>query len=198
MVGGALAGALRDEVDVLVVKRNPVAIGAGVPLFAGPFEPTGLRRTGTRAFETGVVGIGGDTEPYVRTAGTWGGRVTPGFEERFVEAYDREIQAWVDEAAPRHRGYTIETFVDAVPDDLVESLCVLLGQLAVDAPTDGTPVETPYGRVAVSHVDLNDDVVEGLRCLDAKAFSVQYHPEAAPGPHDATGLFPAFAALMGA
>ena len=36
---------------------------------------------------------------------------------------------------PRHEGYTIETFVDAVPDDLVESLCVLLGQLAVDAPT---------------------------------------------------------------
>ena len=69
---------------------------------------------------------------------------------------------------------------------------------AVDAPTDGSPVETPYGRVAVSHVDLNDDVVEGLRCLDAKAFSVQYHPEAAPGPHDATGLFPAFAQLMGA
>ena len=53
--GGALAGALRDEVDVLVVKRNPVVLGAGVPLFAGPFAPTGLRRTGTRAFETGVV-----------------------------------------------------------------------------------------------------------------------------------------------
>src|SRR5690606_21734983 len=51
------------------------------------------------SFETGVVGIGGDTEPYVRTAGTWGGSVTPGFEERFVEAYDREIQAWVDAAA---------------------------------------------------------------------------------------------------
>ena len=69
---------------------------------------------------------------------------------------------------------------------------------AVDAPTDGTPVDSPYGRVAVSHVDLNDDVVEGLRCLDARAFSVQYHPEAAPGPHDATGLFQQFADLMGA
>jgi carbamoyl-phosphate synthase small subunit len=60
----------------------------------------------------------------------------------------------------------------------------------------GTPVDTPYGRVEVSHVDLNDDVVEGLRCLDVPAFSVQYHPEAAPGPHDATGLFPRFAELM--
>ncbi len=48
---------------------------------------------------------------------------------------DERIQGWIDEAAARHEGYTIETFVDAVPDDLVESLCVLLGQLAVDAPT---------------------------------------------------------------
>ena len=48
---------------------------------------------------------------------------------------DERIQEWIDEAAPRHEGYTIETFVDEVPDDLVESLCVLLGQLAVDAPT---------------------------------------------------------------
>ena len=48
---------------------------------------------------------------------------------------DDEIQEWIDEAAPHHPGYTIETFVGAVPDDLVESLCVLFGQLAVDAPT---------------------------------------------------------------
>ena len=67
---------------------------------------------------------------------------------------------------------------------------------AVDAPTDGSAVDTPYGRVEVSHVDLNDDVVEGLRCLDVPAFAVQYHPEAAPGPHDATGLFAQFAELM--
>jgi carbamoyl-phosphate synthase small subunit len=64
---------------------------------------------------------------------------------------------------------------------------------AVAAPEDRT---TPYGAVEVSHVDLNDGVVEGLRCPDARAFSVQYHPEAAPGPHDATGLFAAFADLM--
>lgn len=48
---------------------------------------------------------------------------------------DGRIEGWIDEAAPRHEGYTIETFVGRVPDDLVESLCVLLGQLAVDAPT---------------------------------------------------------------
>jgi carbamoyl-phosphate synthase small subunit len=58
------------------------------------------------------------------------------------------------------------------------------------------PVDTPFGRVEVSHVGLNDGVVEGLRCLDVPAFSVQYHPEAAPGPHDADGLFDRFAELM--
>lgn len=54
---------------------------------------------------------------------------------------DARIQEWVDEAAPRHVGYTIETFVNEVPDDLVESLCVLLGQLAVDAPTGAVDFE---------------------------------------------------------
>ncbi|KTR79786.1 glutamine-hydrolyzing carbamoyl-phosphate synthase small subunit [Rothia sp. BD8] len=65
---------------------------------------------------------------------------------------------------------------------------------AVDAPLDG-PVTAPqeeFGRVEVSHVCLNDDVVEGLRCLDLPAFSVQYHPEAAAGPHDAAYLFDRF------
>ncbi|MGB3910502.1 MAG: glutamine-hydrolyzing carbamoyl-phosphate synthase small subunit [Pseudolysinimonas sp.] len=64
---------------------------------------------------------------------------------------------------------------------------------AVDAPLDG-PVDSPngYGRVEVSHVGLNDQVVEGLRALDIPAFSVQYHPEAAAGPHDANYLFDRF------
>ncbi|WP_422389817.1 glutamine-hydrolyzing carbamoyl-phosphate synthase small subunit [Arthrobacter sp. N1] len=69
---------------------------------------------------------------------------------------------------------------------------------AVDAPLDG-PVEAPagrYGRVEVSHVSLNDDVVEGLACLDLPAFSVQYHPEAAAGPHDSAYLFDRFIDLM--
>jgi len=66
---------------------------------------------------------------------------------------------------------------------------------AVDAPLDGES-QTPYGRVTVSHVCLNDDVVEGLQCLDQPAFSVQYHPEAAAGPHDAAYLFDRFVTLM--
>lgn len=66
---------------------------------------------------------------------------------------------------------------------------------AVDAPRTGE-FTTPFGRAMVSHVCLNDDVVEGLACLDVPAFSVQYHPEAAAGPHDADYLFDRFAALM--
>lgn len=66
---------------------------------------------------------------------------------------------------------------------------------AVDAPLDEVS-ETPFGRVEVSHVCLNDNVVEGLRLLDRPAFSVQYHPEAAAGPHDAAYLFDHFVSLM--
>ena len=54
---------------------------------------------------------------------------------------DEQIQGWIDEASPRHQGYRIETFVGAVPDDLVESLCVLLGQRVVDAPTGAVDFE---------------------------------------------------------
>ncbi|MFD3804085.1 glutamine-hydrolyzing carbamoyl-phosphate synthase small subunit [Streptomyces sp. NPDC058611] len=66
---------------------------------------------------------------------------------------------------------------------------------AVDAPLDKVS-ETPYGRAEVSHVCLNDQVVEGLQLLDRPAFSVQYHPEAAAGPHDAAYLFDRFTSLM--
>ncbi|MFF9865829.1 glutamine-hydrolyzing carbamoyl-phosphate synthase small subunit [Streptomyces sp. NPDC013953] len=66
---------------------------------------------------------------------------------------------------------------------------------AVDAPLD-TVSDTPYGRAEVSHVCLNDNVVEGLQLLDQPAFSVQYHPEAAAGPHDAAYLFDRFVSLM--
>ncbi|MEU3503534.1 glutamine-hydrolyzing carbamoyl-phosphate synthase small subunit [Streptomyces hundungensis] len=66
---------------------------------------------------------------------------------------------------------------------------------AVDAPLDKVS-ETPYGRAEVSHVCLNDQVVEGLQLLDQPAFSVQYHPEAAAGPHDAAYLFDRFVSLM--
>jgi carbamoyl-phosphate synthase small subunit len=74
--------------------------------------------------------------------------------------------------------------------------------IGADAPApadahgrDGAP---GYGRVRVSHIGLNDNVVEGLECLDIPAFSVQYHPEAAAGPHDSEHLFDRFIELMSA
>ena len=76
-------------------------------------------------------------------------------------------------------------------------------RFAVDAPI-GETVMSPYGdgkfgRVFVSHIDLNDDVVEGLELSrDGRvvAFTVQYHPEAAAGPHDAEYLFDRFTAML--
>jgi carbamoyl-phosphate synthase small subunit len=66
---------------------------------------------------------------------------------------------------------------------------------AVDAPLDAV-VDTDFGAVEVSHVCLNDQVVEGLWCRDVPAFTVQYHPEAAAGPHDADYLFDRFVELV--
>lgn len=66
---------------------------------------------------------------------------------------------------------------------------------ALRAPTEGI-FTTVFGRGEVTHVGLNDGVVEGLRLIDRPAFSVQYHPEAAAGPHDANYLFDRFISLM--
>ena len=65
---------------------------------------------------------------------------------------------------------------------------------AVEAPTEGD-FKTVYGPGMVTHISLNDGVVEGLRLNDRPAFSVQYHPEAAGGPHDANYLFDDLARL---
>lgn len=66
---------------------------------------------------------------------------------------------------------------------------------AVNAPTD-TTFSTVFGPGRVTHLCLNDGVVEGLELLERGAFSVQYHPEAAAGPHDASYLFDHFISMM--
>jgi carbamoyl-phosphate synthase small subunit len=78
------------------------------------------------------------------------------------------------------------------------------GRVAVTAQNHGFALEgeageefdTPFGRAVVSHTCANDGVVEGIKLLDGRAFSVQYHPEAAAGPHDAEYLFDQFVDLM--
>ncbi|UZJ26141.1 glutamine-hydrolyzing carbamoyl-phosphate synthase small subunit [Rhodococcus antarcticus] len=78
------------------------------------------------------------------------------------------------------------------------------GRVAITAQNHGFAVEgeageefdTPYGRAVVSHTCPNDGTVEGVALLDGSAFSVQYHPEAAAGPHDAADLFDRFTASM--
>jgi carbamoyl-phosphate synthase small subunit len=63
-------------------------------------------------------------------------------------------------------------------------------------PREGGVVHTDHGRAELTHWALNDGTLEGLRCLDVPALGVQYHPEAAPGPHDARHLFAEFRASM--
>ncbi|OZM73005.1 carbamoyl phosphate synthase small subunit [Amycolatopsis antarctica] len=78
------------------------------------------------------------------------------------------------------------------------------GRVAITAQNHGFALEgepgqrfdSPFGAARVSHYCPNDDTVEGVRCADVPAFSVQYHPEAAAGPHDAAPLFDEFAELM--
>ncbi len=78
------------------------------------------------------------------------------------------------------------------------------GQISITAQNHGFALEgeagqrfdTPFGVAEVSHTCANDGTVEGVRLVDGRAFSVQYHPEAAAGPHDAAYLFDRFAGLM--
>jgi carbamoyl-phosphate synthase small subunit len=72
------------------------------------------------------------------------------------------------------------------------------GKVEITSQNHGFAVdaESLKGKGFVSHLNLNDKTVEGISVPDAKAFSVQYHPEASPGPHDAQYLFKRFADLM--
>ena len=78
------------------------------------------------------------------------------------------------------------------------------GRVAITAQNHGFALEgeageefdTPFGRAMVSHTCANDGVVEGIKLVSGRAFSVQYHPEAAAGPRDAEYLFDQFVDLM--
>jgi len=85
------------------------------------------------------------------------------------------------EVTAHNHGFAVDAPIDAIST----------------APYDATRTDgKSYGRVIVSHIGLNDNVVEGLTALDIPAFSVQYHPEAAAGPHDSAYLFDRFIDMM--
>lgn len=67
---------------------------------------------------------------------------------------------------------------------------------AVDGESISNGQSSRFGKVKITHINLNDKSVEGLRCLDVPAFAVQYHPEASPGPHDSSYIFNEFIEMM--
>jgi carbamoyl-phosphate synthase small subunit len=74
------------------------------------------------------------------------------------------------------------------------------GRIEITSQNHGftVDIDSLAGKGAeITHVNLNDGTLEGLSCKKLKLFSVQYHPEASPGPHDASYLFDDFTALMG-
>jgi len=99
-----------------------------------------------------------------------------------------------DAHGPGEGGVSAETRDAVAPDVSAETRD---GTTWAHIPPESLkPFDTPYGPAVVSHVNLNDGVVEGLRLEQRPVFSVQYHPEAAPGPHDAADHFDQFRALL--
>ena len=98
------------------------------------------------------------------------------FGHRGVNQPVKNLQTGIVEITSHNHGFAVD------PDGWVRD-------------ADGVAA-TDLGRAALTHWNLNDGTLEGLRCLDLPAFSVQYHPEAAPGPHDSRYLFDDFRALM--
>jgi carbamoyl-phosphate synthase small subunit len=73
------------------------------------------------------------------------------------------------------------------------------GVVEITAQNHGFAVKEdsiPGSKIETTHINLNDQTLEGFRCLDVPAFAVQYHPEASPGPHDAAYLFDDFYRLI--
>ncbi len=95
------------------------------------------------------------------------------------------------EITTQNHGFAVDTGLDPSKDGDAWQVLSQSKAAAIDWVWD-----SKFGSVALTHFDLNDGTLEGLRCLDTPAYSVQYHPEAAPGPHDSRYLFRTFADLI--
>jgi carbamoyl-phosphate synthase small subunit len=100
------------------------------------------------------------------------------------------------EITSQNHGFAVEP-PEAVRAALERGSVVGDGSIA-GLSADDMILESAYGPVQITHLNLNDGTVEGLRLLDAAAYCVQYHPEAGPGPHDSHYLFRQFADVMAA
>ena len=103
------------------------------------------------------------------------------------------------EITSQNHGFCVDFgSIGALDVDESDGLSLDVADIGAWVRAGTAPVVTSerFGRVQLTHVNLNDMTAEGVRLLDTPAFSVQYHPEAAPGPHDARYLFGAFTRLM--
>jgi len=180
--------ALGCEVHVLPAATTAAEILAGSPdgvFFSnGPGDPAAIgyavdAMRGVLAAGTPVFGICLGSQVLGRALGL--GTYKLRFGHRGVNQPVQDVRTGRVQITSHNHGFAV-----ALP----------AGAKAPGGELDGGVFETDFGPAEITHLNLNDGVVEGLRLRAAPAFSVQYHPEAAPGPHDASGLFTEFCELM--
>jgi carbamoyl-phosphate synthase small subunit len=180
--------ALGCEVHVLPATTTAAEILAaspdGVFFSNGPGDPAAIgyavdAMRGVLAAGTPVFGICLGSQVLGRALGL--GTYKLRFGHRGVNQPVQDIRTGKVQITSHNHGFAVE---------------LPAGATGPGGELDGGVFETDFGPAEITHLNLNDGVVEGLRLREAPAFSVQYHPEAAPGPHDASGLFTEFCELM--